>query len=180
MKIGILSDTHGSLKYFKKAMDYFKDCDYIIHGGDVLYHGPRNPLPEDYNPKELAEFINTLDNIFITKGNCDSDVDQMVINHEFQSPYMTLSFGPFNIFVCHGYRDSMENLIALAKSLNCNVFISGHTHLKILENNDSFIQINPGSTSLPKDSCRSICTLEDHNAKLINLDTLEVIKEIKL
>lgn len=180
MKIGILSDTHGSLKYFEKAVEYFRDCDYIIHAGDVLYHGPRNPLPEDYNPKELAVKINSMDNIFIARGNCDADVDQMVIDHKLNEPHMILELGKFKIFVCHGYRDTLENLLTKAYDENCNVFISGHSHFKVLEFEDSILKINPGSTSLPKDGSRSICLLEENSAKLIDLDNFDLIKEIQI
>ena len=78
MKIGVMSDTHGSLTYFEKALDVLSDCDVLIHGGDILYHGPRNDIPEGYNPKGLISKINSLDNIIIARGNCDADVDQMV------------------------------------------------------------------------------------------------------
>ena len=63
MKIGVLSDTHGSLFYFEKALECLSDCDVLLHAGDVLYHGPRNDLPKDYNPKGLISKINSLDNI---------------------------------------------------------------------------------------------------------------------
>ena len=82
MKIGVISDTHGSLDNTKKALDILKDCDTIFHLGDVLYHGPRNALPEDYNPKDLAVIFKSMDNVIYTRGNCDSDVDQMVIEHK--------------------------------------------------------------------------------------------------
>ena len=81
MKIGVMSDTHGSLPYLEKALDVLSDCDILLHIGDVLYHGPRNDLPEGYNPKAVIEKINNLDNITIVRGNCDADVDQMVIKH---------------------------------------------------------------------------------------------------
>lgn len=79
MKIGILSDTHGDIVQTKKALKILKDCDYIIHCGDVLYHGPRNDLPKNYNPRDLAAYLSTLENIYYIRGNCDSDVDEMVI-----------------------------------------------------------------------------------------------------
>ncbi|MDM8129633.1 phosphodiesterase, partial [Paraclostridium benzoelyticum] len=81
MKIGVMSDTHGSLLYFEKALDALSECDIILHAGDVLYHGPRNDLPDGYNPKGVISKINELDNILIARGNCDADVDQMVIKH---------------------------------------------------------------------------------------------------
>ena len=99
MKIGVMSDTHGSLTYFEKALDVLSDCDVLIHGGDILYHGPRNDIPEGYNPKGLISKINSLDNIIIARGNCDADVDQMVINHPIQSPYVMSQFGETRIVI---------------------------------------------------------------------------------
>ena len=117
MKIGVMSDTHGSLTYFEKALDTLSDCDVLIHGGDVLYHGPRNDIPEGYNPKGLISKINSLDNIIIARGNCDADVDQMVINHPIQSPYVMSQFGETRIVTTHGYTDSKEDTINKAKSM---------------------------------------------------------------
>ena len=99
MKIGVISDTHGSLFYFEKALECLSDCDVLLHAGDVLYHGPRNDLPKDYNPKGLIAKLNSLDNIIIARGNCDADVDQMVINHPIQSPYVISQFGEVRILV---------------------------------------------------------------------------------
>ena len=76
MKIGVMSDTHGSLDYFEKAIKTLSDCDVLLHGGDILYHGPRNDLPKGYNPKAVVEKLNGLENILITKGNCESDVER--------------------------------------------------------------------------------------------------------
>ena len=89
MKIGVMSDTHGHELRFAKAVEkIFPDADLIMHAGDVLYHGPRNPMLEDYNPLNLANRINELKiPIIIARGNCDSDVDQNVINVPIQSPY---------------------------------------------------------------------------------------------
>ena len=82
MKIGIISDTHGCHERFSLAFDkYFKDADMIIHAGDVLYHGPRNPMLSNYNPAKLAEKLNSCSMpVVICRGNCDSEVDQMVLD----------------------------------------------------------------------------------------------------
>ena len=132
MKIGVMSDTHGSLTYFEKALDVLSDCDVLIHGGDILYHGPRNDIPEGYNPKGLISKINSLDNIIIARGNCDADVDQMVINHPIQSPYVMSQFGETRIVTTHGYTDSKEDTINKAKSMGADILILGHTHVKEL------------------------------------------------
>ena len=160
MKIGVMSDTHGSLPYFEKALDLLEDCDVIFHIGDVLYHGPRNDLPEGYNPKGVIEKINNLDNMIIVRGNCDADVDQMVIKHPIQSPYVMSQFGEIRILLTHGYTDSKEDTIEKAKSMGADILILGHTHVKELFFDESLIVLNPGSTSIPKDGTHSVTTIE--------------------
>ncbi|OPJ56489.1 phosphodiesterase [Alkalithermobacter paradoxus] len=180
MKIGVMSDTHGSLKYFEKALDVLKDCDYILHGGDILYHGPRNPLPDGYSPMDLSKKINTLNNIIFTCGNCDSDVDQMVITHPIQTPYVFLELGKFRMFMCHGYKKEKEEFIQMAKNFKSNIFISGHTHIKELYKDGDLIVLNPGSTSIPKDDSHSVAIIEDTYISLIDINTLETIKTLSI
>lgn len=185
MKIGIMSDTHGSLLYFEKALNALSDCDFILHGGDILYHGPRNPLPDGYNPKELATKLNEVGNILIAKGNCDSDVDQMVINHPIQTPYLVSQFGKLKILLTHGYVESIEDTIKKAKSMNCNLLIYGHTHIKEFYLDENLIVLNPGSTSIPKDGSHSVATIEiieeschelDLDVNFIDINSGEVIE----
>ena len=160
MKIGVMSDTHGSLTYFEKALDILSECDVLIHGGDILYHGPRNDIPEGYNPKGLISKINSLDNIIIARGNCDADVDQMVINHPIQSPYVMSQFGETRIVTTHGYTDSKDEVITKAKNMGADILILGHTHVKELYVDDNLIVLNPGSTSIPKDGTNSVATID--------------------
>lgn len=185
MKIGIMSDTHGSLLYFEKALEALNDCDFILHGGDVLYHGPRNPLPEGYNPKELADRLNKVDNILVAKGNCDSDVDQMVIDHPIQTPYLVSQFGKLRTLVTHGYAESIDDTIKKAKSMNCNLLVSGHTHIKEFYLDENLIVLNPGSTSIPKDGTHSVATVEvieegchelDLDINFIDINSGEIIE----
>ena len=183
MKIGVMSDTHGSLTYFEKALDALSDCDVLIHGGDVLYHGPRNDIPEGYNPKGLISKINSLDNIIIARGNCDADVDQMVINHPIQSPYVMSQFGETRIVTTHGYTDSKEDTINKAKSMGADILILGHTHVKELYLDENLVDLNPGSTSIPKDGTHSVAIIDiiqsedeiDMNFNLIDINTKDII-----
>lgn len=183
MKIGVMSDTHGSLVYFEKALEILSDCDILLHAGDVLYHGPRNDLPKGYNPKGVISKINELDNILIARGNCDADVDQMVINHPIQGPYVLSQFGETRILINHGYVDSKEETIKKAKSMGANILILGHTHVKELFVDENLIVINPGSTSIPKDGSHSVATIDiiqthdelDLDINLIDINTKEVI-----
>ena len=183
MKIGVMSDTHGSLVYFEKALEVLSDCDILLHAGDVLYHGPRNDLPKGYNPKGVISKINELDNILISRGNCDADVDQMVINHPIQGPYVLSQFGETRILINHGYVDSKEETIKKAKSMGADILILGHTHVKELFVDENLIVINPGSTSIPKDGSHSVATIDiiqthdelDLDINLIDINTKEVI-----
>lgn len=178
MKIGVISDTHGSLYFFEKALEVLKGCDRIIHAGDVLYHGPRNDLPGGYNPKGLAEKINTMSNIYIAKGNCDSDVDQMVINHPLQHPGMLLEFNNKKIFVTHGYIESNMAMIYRAKEINADIVISGHTHIKELFKDENLVVLNPGSTSLPKDGSRSCAIIYNEKIELIDIEQNSIINTL--
>ena len=183
MKIGVMSDTHGSLLYFEKALEVLSDCDILLHAGDVLYHGPRNDLPKGYNPKGVISKINELDNILIARGNCDADVDQMVITHPIQGPYVLSQFGETRILINHGYVDSKEETIKKAKSMGADILILGHTHVKELYVDENLIVINPGSTSIPKDGSHSVATIDiiqthdelDLDINLIDINTKEVI-----
>ncbi|CEQ31173.1 phosphodiesterase [[Clostridium] sordellii] len=183
MKIGVMSDTHGSLPYFEKALDTLSDCDILLHAGDVLYHGPRNDLPKGYDPKGVISKINNLDNILISRGNCDADVDQMVINHPIQGPYVLSQFGETRILINHGYVDSKEETIKKAKSMGADILILGHTHVKELFIDENLIVLNPGSTSIPKDGSHSVAIIDitenhdelDLEINLIDINSKEII-----
>ncbi len=183
MKIGVMSDTHGSLVYLEKALETLSDCDILLHAGDVLYHGPRNDLPTGYNPKGVIAKINELDNILIARGNCDADVDQMVINHPIQGPYVLSQFGELRVLVNHGYVDSKEETIKKAKSMGADILVLGHTHVKELYVDENLIVINPGSTSIPKDGSHSVAIIDinesheelDLDINLIDINTNEII-----
>lgn len=183
MKIGVMSDTHGSLLYFEKALDALSECDVILHGGDVLYHGPRNDIPEGYNPKGLISKINEVNNIIITRGNCDADVDQMVINHPIQSPYVMSQFGEVRIVMTHGYTESKDEVIQKSKNMGADILVLGHTHVKELYCDENLIVLNPGSTSIPKDGTHSVAIIDiiqtedelDMNFNLIDINTGEII-----
>lgn len=90
-KIAVISDTHGSVTAWRKARQIWKGSDMIVHLGDVLYHGPRNPLPEGYMPKELAEEINDSDiPVMIVRGNCDADIDAVMLKWPIANPYLVM------------------------------------------------------------------------------------------
>lgn len=180
MKIGVISDTHGSLNNTEKALDILKDCDTILHLGDVLYHGPRNALPEDYNPKDLAVILKSMDNVIYTRGNCDSDVDQMVIEHDLTQKHRIMNLGSHRILTIHGYEEDEDRRIRIAKTNKCDIVITGHTHVKVLDKKDDVILLNPGSPSIPKDGVKSVAIIDEDEIQLVNLDKREVESTLKI
>lgn len=182
MKIGVISDTHGCRDHWAKAYDkFFKDADLIIHSGDVLYHGPRNPMLEDYNPAELAEKINGCSQpVLICKGNCDSEVDQLVLNTPIQSPYVHAFADGRHIVATHGHMvESDEAKDAMAAAIKADIFISGHVHYTVLEKRGNTVFLNPGSPSLSKreDGCQTCAVISDVDIKVYDVNTAEVLME---
>lgn len=179
MRLGIISDTHGSLYFFEKAMEILEDCDRIIHAGDVLYHGPRNDIPGGYDPKGLSARMNDMKNIYIARGNCDSPVDEMVIEHPFQDPCLLLEFNDRKIFVTHGYTESKLAMIYRAKEAGADILIYGHTHIKEMSRDDEIMILNPGSTSIPKDGIRSCAIIDTDCAELWDIENAVMIQRIQ-
>lgn len=179
MKVGFLSDTHGYLDDTKRALEVLGDCDVIIHLGDVLAHGPRNRIVPGYEPAELANLLSKIDNIEFISGNCDADVDSMVIGKDISSKAQLMEVGDLRIYASHGYLEDTEERIETAKALNANLIVTGHTHIKKLEIVDGMVVLNPGSTSLPKDGTKSVAIYEDGEYKLINTETELVISSLR-
>lgn len=170
MRIGIVSDTHGSLTAFKKALEALGPCDFILHAGDILYHGPRNPLPEGYDPRELAQTINRLEIPFIAAaGNCDAPIDQVLIDFPIQAPYALFCTEKLRVLINHGHEKSVEELVDLASKWRMDILVTGHTHVKRLERKNGLLIVNPGSCSLPKDGIPSAAVMDENGIKLINI-----------
>ncbi|BDD03294.1 phosphodiesterase [Aureibacter tunicatorum] len=151
MKIIFVSDIHGSLSRLEKVAEFIKseNPDNIVMLGDALYHGPRNPLPEEYNPSAVALLLNQFkDKITAVRGNCDSEVDQMLIDYPMMADYSQLFIDGKKWFATHGHLYQPESSFPSQESFD--VFISGHTHLPVLHEQDGKIIFNPGSISLPK------------------------------
>jgi putative phosphoesterase len=183
MKIGIISDTHGYPEKWQGSVNkFFKDSDLIIHAGDVLYHGPRNPILNGYNPKILAESINNCNiPLIISRGNCDTEVDQMVLNWPILAPYTFTVCEGIRIMTLHGHNESNEQLIDIAQKYKVNLIITGHTHLRVLEKKNNIVFLNPGSVSLPKgDNIPSLAVLENNLINIYNFETGEVLNSICL
>lgn len=149
MKLLIASDIHGSVYYLEKLIDRYniEKSDKIILLGDYLYHGPRNDLPKDYNPKKAVELLNNLkEKIIGVRGNCDSEVDQMVLEFPIMADYSYLNIDGVDIYLTHGHIYNQNNPISGSKG----IVLYGHTHVPKFEIDKDLIYINPGSISIPK------------------------------
>jgi putative phosphoesterase len=150
MKLMFASDIHGSLYYCEKMKDlYIKEqAQKLILLGDLLYHGPRNDLPKEYNPKEVIKILNGLKkDILCVRGNCDAEVDQMVLEFPILADYMIMYLDNRMVFVTHGHIYNEQSMPQLNMG---DIMIHGHTHIQAMEQKKEYIYINPGSISLPK------------------------------
>ena len=161
MKILIASDIHGSAKYCRALLDRYEKekAGRLLLLGDHLYHGPRNDLPEEYAPKQVIEMLNGYkDEIFCVRGNCEAEVDQMVLAFPVMAEYALLPLGERMIFVTHGHIFNKENLPPMKAG---DILLHGHTHVPACEQIGDCMYLNPGSVSIPKNgSPRSYMTLE--------------------
>ncbi len=148
MKLMIASDIHGSAFYCKKLLKAFENehADKILLLGDILYHGPRNDLPEGYAPKEVISMLNGIkEYILCVRGNCDTEVDQMVLEFPVLSEQAYLCINDIEMLAVHGHKP-----FPVVKS--GTVVLSGHTHVPKLEETNDVVYINPGSVSIPKEN----------------------------
>jgi uncharacterized protein len=180
MKLGFISDTHGGFENTVKVLELLNGCSKICHLGDVLYHGPRNDIPETYNPKKMAEFLKKRTDIVYVRGNCDADVDEMVLEQDLSKKARVITFDNYRFYLVHGYEETEEERVQRAKEMGCQVVVSGHTHVKVLKEQDGIILLNPGSTTIPKDGEKSFAFYENGKIELRDLDTQCVLKVLKL
>lgn len=151
MKWFIASDLHGSAYYCEKMLEAYRreGADKILFLGDHLYHGPRNDLPKDYAPKKVIAMLNELKNeILAVRGNCDGEVDQMVLQFPMQADYAVLSAGKRLIYVTHGHVFNNNNLPPLQPG---DILLHGHTHVPACEEFDTHVYMNPGSLAISRD-----------------------------
>lgn len=171
MKIMIASDIHGSAFYCKKMLEAYKNenAEKLLLLGDILYHGPRNDLPEGYAPKEVIEMLNPMaDEILCVRGNCDTEVDQMILDFPVLAEYAILYADGKMIFATHGHKFNPANSPKIKKG---DILLNGHTHVPAFEEKDNFIYVNPGSISIPKENSEHGYILLDGNTlKWKNLD----------
>ena len=151
MKLLIASDIHGSAYYCKKLIEAFEKekADRILLLGDILYHGPRNDLPREYAPKTVIALLNPLKNkIFCVRGNCDTEVDQMVLDFPVLADYAVISVGERIIYATHGHIYNEGKLPPLCKG---DILLNGHTHIPKCTEHEDYIYMNCGSVSIPKE-----------------------------
>ena len=181
MKLLIASDIHGSAYFCKMLLEKFKDekADKILLLGDILYHGPRNDLPKEYAPKEVIAMLNPLKHkIFCVRGNCDTEVDQMVLEFPILADYCVIPVGDKLLYATHGHVYNPDNLPPIYDG---DILLNGHTHVSKCESFESFIYMNPGSVSIPKENTpHSYMTLCDGEFLWKNLETGEIYNCLKI
>lgn len=162
MKWMIASDLHGSAYYCKLLMQRWAEeqADTFLFLGDILYHGPRNDLPRDYAPKEVIAMLNPLaDKLLCVRGNCDCEVDQMVLQFPILADYAVLAECGRRIYLTHGHVINKDHPLPFAEG---DILLHGHTHVPVCEDCGTFRYLNPGSVSIPKNGSRhSYMTLEN-------------------
>lgn len=175
MKLIIASDIHGNAGAMRQLMQRIEAeaPDKIILLGDILYHGPRNDLPQGYAPKEVIAMLNGIkERIIAVRGNCEAEVDQMVLEFPCMADCIWIETDGLRFFATHGHLLNMPG--RLPKHDDAAVVMSGHTHVKVLEQRDGHIELNPGSVGIPKDGSASYASYENGTFTLRTLDGAEI------
>jgi phosphoesterase, MJ0936 family len=157
---------------------YFTVCDFIIHAGDVLYHGPRNAIPAEYDPPALVKELNALPQpLIVAAGNCDAAVDAMVLNMPVEAPYAYVFVAGRRIIVNHGHTLDEAGRWAAAQKLGAAVLVTGHTHVPELAKRDGIILLNPGSPAMSKrpDGHGTVARIAAGKIEIIDIVADEVI-----
>ena len=161
MKLVIASDIHGSAYWCGRLCELIEqeNPDRIVLLGDLLYHGPRNDLPRDYAPKQVIPMLSALkEKILAVRGNCEAEVDQMVLPFPCMADYALLDCGGISMYLTHGHHANPDALPPLPEG---SVFLSGHTHVKLDKIVGGVRCLNPGSVSIPKDGSHSCIIFEN-------------------
>lgn len=176
MKWLIASDLHGSAYYCRKLLEAYdlEKVDRMLLLGDILYHGPRNDLPTEYAPKQVIAMLNARkQDILCVRGNCDGEVDQMVLEFPIMADYCVLELGKGIVYATHGHHFNEQNLPPLHKG---DILLHGHTHVPKCVEHEEYVYLNPGSVSMPKeDSWHGYMTLEDGTFLWKDFDGKEIM-----
>ena len=182
MKWMIASDLHGSAFYCRQTLDAFEreGADRLLLLGDLLYHGPRNDLPRGYAPKEVIPLLNGVKaKLCCVRGNCEAEVDQMVLEFPVLADYCILPVGQKLVYATHGHSYNTKNPPPLMPG---DILLHGHTHVPAWQEfGEGNLYLNPGSLSIPKEnSPHSYMTLEEGLFRWKKLESGEVYHEIKI
>lgn len=179
MKYIFASDIHGSAYYCRKLMEVYaeSEADRLILLGDLLYHGPRNDLPRDYAPKQVIELLNAhKQDILAVRGNCEAEVDQMVLEFPVMADYAVLVLNDLTFFATHGHIWHDQAMPPLKAG---DILIHGHTHILRTDYKDERYILNPGSVSIPKGgNPASYAVLDGKHFQILDFDG-NVIKELE-
>ena len=151
MKYMFASDVHGSAYYCRKMLDAYKEekAERLVLLGDLLYHGPRNDLPREYAPKQVISMLNDMKKeIYAVRGNCEAEVDQMVLQFPVMADYCILNLDGRTFYATHGHIYNENNLPPIQEG---DILIHGHTHVLKAEQKEGYVLLNPGSVSIPKE-----------------------------
>ena len=180
MKWMIASDIHGSAYYCRELLKAFEkeQADRLLLLGDILYHGPRNDLPKEYAPKDVIAMLNGMkESVLCVRGNCDTEVDQMVLEFPILADYAIFAAGKRMIFATHGHHFNTASLPPLHKG---DILLHGHTHVPKCDEHENFVYMNPGSVSIPKEnSPHGYMIWEGEEMQWKSLDG-EIYKEYRL
>lgn len=178
MKYMFASDIHGSAWYCRRLLEEYRrsGADRLILLGDILYHGPRNDLPKEYNPKEVIAMLNQIkEEIYAVRGNCEAEVDQMVLEFPVMADYAVLVLNGLTFYATHGHVYNQEHLLPMKKG---DILIHGHTHLLKAEEADGVFVLNPGSVAIPKGgNPATYAILEEKRFRILDFDG-NVVKEM--
>ncbi len=178
MKLMIASDIHGSAYWCRKMLEAYENekPQKLVLLGDILYHGPRNDLPDEYAPKQVISMLNPLaDELLCVRGNCDTEVDQMVLSFPVLADYALLYLDEKTFFLTHGHKFNDDVLPPLQQG---SVLMYGHTHVPKREDHGKYKSFNPGSVSIPKENSKhSYMILENGKAYWKDIETGEVYAE---
>ena len=177
MKILIASDIHGSAVCCAKLLERMDEerADRLLLLGDLLYHGPRNDLPEGYEPKEVIRLLNERRScIFAVRGNCEAEVDQMVLSFPVMADYCILPLERRVIYATHGHIYNEANRPPMMEG---DILLHGHTHIPEARREKDYVLLNPGSVSIPKGGFpRSYAVLEDGVFTVRQLDGTDMMR----
>ena len=153
MKLMIASDLHGSAYYVDALLHRRAEekPEKLLLLGDILYHGPRNDLPREYDTKKCAALLNALEEApLCIRGNCDGEVDQMILNFPVLAEFAAVFADGYTLYLTHGH-----HLDTAAKTISeGDILLYGHTHVPAFEYKDGNYYVNPGSVSIPKENSR--------------------------